>query len=69
MCSGATFDFDGISVSQYGGYYGGKLDLTGKITLLVTDKIPLPEIKTALRICTKKQLIEILAGIVKCSEE
>lgn len=69
MCSGADFDFNGIHVRQYGGYWEGKLELTGKISLSVKQGNSLINIKTALRQCTKNQLIEILAGIVKYTEE
>ena len=73
MCSGASFSITGsIEVSQYGGYHGGSLGLTkgDKILIDIDQKQARGDIEAIIKEnCTKNMLVEILAGIVKFSEE
>lgn len=73
MCSGATFQIanEKIEVSQYGGYYGGKLTLDGAINLSVNHEMPFSDIKKGLKESglSKDDAIAIIAGIVKYSDE
>lgn len=72
MCSGASFNIrnNKINITQRGGYYGGNLETTGAVEIKVNDDMDFEDIKEVLsNNFTKRDLIEILAGIVKFSDE